>query len=499
MGMTYNDPYNGSPSSIGEEQFRDFFWKKKALIELQKEKFFSQQADVTGMPKNVGKRIKQYLYLPLLDDRNINDQGIDANGAITSQEVTIEMYPPDASGKSFGDADYAANMKALYFVGNHATVEATAALAAQSEVLDWAQAKLGTVYAALPAGSDSVRYAALILTGGGASSAFDLGYRFVTKATVNGAGNLYGSSKDVGTISGKMPVVSENGGRVNRVGFRRIELEGLIEQYGFFDEYNKQSMMFDSDTELRMHINREMLRGAHEITEDLIQIDLLNGAGVIRYAGTAITNSQISGEDGDVCEVTYQDLMKLSIDLDNNRTPKKTTIITGSGLTDTKVIPAARVMYIGSELIPTIEKMTNHFGKEAFIPLAHYAAAGSELNGEIGTVGHFRICVVPEMMHWAGAGATQTDANNQGYRVTNDRYDVYPMLVIGDKSFTTIGFQTNGKSFKFEIIHKPPGKENATYTNDPYGQTGFMSILWWYGLMILRSERIALIKTVAQW
>jgi N4-gp56 family major capsid protein len=31
--------------------------------------------------KNYGKKIKKYLYLPLLDDRNINDQGIDATGA----------------------------------------------------------------------------------------------------------------------------------------------------------------------------------------------------------------------------------------------------------------------------------------------------------------------------------------------------------------------------------------------------------------------------------
>ena len=47
-----------------------------------------------------------------------------------------------------------------------------------------------------------------------------------------GSGNLYGSSKDVGTVSGKLPALSEQGGRVNRVGMKRIELEGSIEKLG---------------------------------------------------------------------------------------------------------------------------------------------------------------------------------------------------------------------------------------------------------------------------
>jgi len=71
------------------------------------------------------------------------------------------------------------------------------------------------------------------------------------------------------------------------------------------------------------------------------------------------------------------------------------------------------------------------------------------------------------------------------------------MMVLGDSAFTTIGFQTDGKTTKFQIIHNPPGKEAADKT-DPYGETGFMSIKWYYGILLLRTERIALIKTVAE-
>ncbi len=249
-------------------------------------------------------------------------------------------------------------------------------------------------------------------------------------------------------------------------------------------------MDFDSDEELEMHVAREMLFGAHEITEDALQIDLINGCGVIRYAGAATTNATVTATD----EVTYGDLMRLAIDLDNNRTPKQTKIITGTRMVDTKVIDSARVMYIGSELIPLIKGMTDLHGNQAFIPVQHYAAGGTTLNGEIGTIDQFRIVVVPEMLKWEGAGADAT--GNATHYETGGNFDVYPMLVVGDGSFTTIGFQTDGKTVKFKITHKKPGEATAD-RNDPYGETGFMSIKWYYGCLILRPERLAVIKTAA--
>jgi N4-gp56 family major capsid protein len=384
--MQFKNPPT-TASTVGP-QITNEFYQKKALIEAAKEQYFTQLADVTSMPKNMGKKIKRYHYLPLLDDANINDQGINASG------VTI------------------AN------------------------------------------------------------------------------GNLYGSSKDIGTISGKMPALSETGGRVNRVGFKRKELEGTIEKFGFFDEYTQESMDFDSDADLMMHINREMIMGANEITEDALQIDLINSAGVVKYAGNATTNATVGADD----IVTYSDLMRLSIDLDNNRTPKHTKVITGSRMVDTKTIPSARVAYIGSELLPTFKAMKDLHNNAAFISVEKYAAGGTTLVGEVGSVDQFRLVVVPEMMKWAGAGVD--DTTNTCYE-TGNKCDVFPILVVGDESFTTIGFQTDGKSVKFKITHKAPGETTADRT-DPYGETGFMSIKWYYGFMALRPERIALIKTAAK-
>ena len=386
MARSYNDPAGGTPSQVGT-QFRTDHYVKKALIEARELQYFMPLADVTSMPKNMGKKIKKYHYLPLLDDENINDQGIDASGSVISD------------------------------------------------------------------------------------------------------GNLYGSSTDIGTIPGKLPTLTENGGRVNRVGFKRKELEGTIEKFGFFDEYTQESVDFDTDSELRMHVAREMLNGATEMTEDALQIDLLNAAGVVRYAGDATNDGEL--DDADV--VDYNDLLALHITLTDNHTPMKTKVITGTRMVDTRTVAGGRVLYIGSELQPVVEAMVDLHGKPAFTPIHQYAAGATPLNGEIGSVGYFRVVIVPKMLKWADAGAASPTAGFYG----STNYDVFPMLCVGNESFTTIGFQTDGKTVKFKIYNKPPGEENAD-RSDPYGETGFMSCKWYYGFMVQRPERLGLVKTVGQ-
>jgi N4-gp56 family major capsid protein len=469
MSRQFNAPPS-TPSDVGSQIVNEYY-QKQALIEARKEQYFTQLADVTSMPKNMGKKIKRYHYIPLLDLANTNDQGIDAAGAaLTTTNYTVQ-FP-----------------RLVMSVANASKAAAAAAinddLAAGTLCVAGADSSAGTGFATLTVTSLSAQY--LNLAKVTAIEAFNLGI-----VSLQNYGNLYASSKDIGTISGKMPALSETGGRVNRVGFKRKELEGTIEKFGFFDEYTQESLDFDSDAQLMEHINREMISGANEMTEDALQIDLIGAAGVVKYAGDATTNAEVGNAD----LVTYGDLMRLSIDLDNNRTPKHTKIITGTRMIDTNTLPAARVLYIGSELLPTIKAMKDLHNNPAFISVEKYAAGGTTLVGEVGAIDQWRIVVVPEMMKWAGAGADASgDANSYE---TNGRYDVFPMLAVGSESFTTIGFQTDGKTVKFKITHKAPGEATAD-RNDPYGETGFMSIKWYYGFMALRSERIGLVKTVAR-
>lgn len=274
--LNYNAPKEGQKSSIdgpGSDQMNTFYWIKKALIESRKEQFFMPLSSTLNLPKHFGKAVKVHEYVPLLDDRNVNDQGIDANG------VTI------------------AN------------------------------------------------------------------------------GNLYGSSRDVGTIVGKLPFLGENGGRVNRVGFTRLSREGSIHKFGFFTEFTQESLDFDSDDGLKEHLSRELMNGAVQLTEAVLQKDLLSAAGTVLYAGAAVSDATITGEvvpevPGTSPEipaslVNYKNLMRLDQILTDNRTPKQTKVITGSRNIDTKVIPGGRIAYVGSALVPLLKLMTDPFGNSA--------------------------------------------------------------------------------------------------------------------------------------
>jgi N4-gp56 family major capsid protein len=490
----YNDPVGGSPSTVGSQIRTDFFYRK-ALVEAAKETYFGQLADVRAMPKNMGKTIKQYHYMPLLDDRNINDQGIDADSVSTAADFIANVTVVSQSISLVAAA--ADGGLTYYYTGQDTGATIGAARIAADFLAE------GKVWAfAINEGLTAIDYDA-------AKTALEgVGWTVTVLNTVelySNRGNLYGSSKDVGTIASKIPALTEFGGRVNRVGMQRIELEGTLEKFGFFDEYTQESMDFDTDSELLMHITSESVKAANEITEDQLQIDLLNGAGTVRFTGNASSVGTLNGSTaaGDLEDtVVYDDLVKLSIELDNNRTPKHTKVITGSRMIDTKVVNAARYAYIGSELIPSFMRMTDYHGAKAFLPVAQYGAAGTIARGELGAVHEFRLIVVPEMMHWEAAGANVVDYTDEICMWSTDaagqeKVNVYPILVIGDGAFTTVGFQTDGKTVKFKITHKGPGKEIADRT-DPYGEIGFYSIKWYYGFMLLRSERLAVMKTVAE-
>ena len=516
--MIYNDP-NSSPSSISNsstsgEQFNLWKWHKKALIDIREKQYFGQLAKVRAMPKHMGKKIKQYHYIPLLDDRNINDQGLDASGAVIADTEYALQAPTELNNIPTTTEALEASFAAAHSSGDYVFitdssqwVELTADTAigydasttggvSGTELTDanikaLIEADTSGATATVTNNDIDLTSASLVYASEAAATivANIIGGSLVTQRS----GNLYGGSKDVGLITAKMPALTENGGKVNRVGFTRLTLEGSIVKQGFYSAYTKESMDFDTDDELMMHITAESLVAANEMTEDNLQLDLLNGAGVVRYGGVATQNSEITAEGSDASILTYEDLMRLWITLDNNKCPKSTKIISGSRMIDTRVVHSARYIYCGSEMLPTLYAMTDLHSLPAWKSVEEYADAGNIAMGEAGAIGQFRFIIVPEMMRWQGAGAAV--GTNPGYLATSERYDVAPLLVVGSDSFATIGFQTDGKTVKFKVIHRPP--ESGKDSSDPFEETGTYAIKWYYGSMILRSEWIAVIKTVA--
>ena len=357
---------DGTNSTVGT-QFNTFKYNKQAVIEATKKQFFGQMSGVLNQPKHFGKTVKKYLYVPILDDRNSNDQGINASGA------------------AYAD------------------------------------------------------------------------------------GSLYGSSKDLGVIASKMPALSEEGGRVNRVGMTRLDLEGTIENFGIFEEWTRDSMNFDTDDMLMTHLYREAGRAAGELNEDKLALDLYNAAGISIFAGGAATKTLVVKP----CEYAELELMEKT--LTENYCPMDTQIIDGSRNIDTKTVDGARYAHCSIDSRMSLQKMKDSFGEKAWTPARMYAAGGTLATGEKGAIEATRFIEVPEMPTVKGG--------------TGDTEDLGIILFIGSGSFTQIGFQSNGKTTKLEIITKKPSKETAD-RNDPYGKKGFYSINWWSGILVERSEWI---------
>ena len=404
----YNDPAGyrtgtATPSTIGP-QLVDFMFIKKALAEQAKEIVFSNMSSTIEIPKHTGTAIKRYVDVLMLDDKNINDQGIDAAGQ-------------------------------------------TGAL------------------------------------------------------SKNPNGNLYGSSRDIGVIADRLPALGEQGGRVNRVGFKRLTIQGTMQKYGFFYEFTQDALNFDTQADLLQNMSREAVRGATQLQEAMLQKDLLDNCGTVYVPGTGFadwdtdTATSLKASVDDTAIPTYKDFMKFKLMLDDLRVPGSTSMFTGTRYIDTKTIPSARFAFISNALLPMLEQVKDFNNQPAWVPVEQYAAGGYTHPKEVGKIGNFRFIVVPEALYWGGAGAAP--AQNSIHRATNNKLDVYPILVIGEDAFTTIGFQTNGRDGKIKVMTKMPGLETASF-DDPYGSRGFTSMQWWYGFLAQRPERLACMYTVAE-
>lgn len=426
--MIYNNPHwavsggnvvQADKSSIGEQLRLDIIMKQ-VMVDLRDQRYFTQMSGVYNLEKHSGKTIKKMHQIPLLDDRNVNQQGIDAAGT--------------AKGK------------------------------------------------------------------------------------FNANGNLYGSSLDMNTITKSAPTLTEIGGRVNRVGFTRQTIEGTVHRLGFFYEFTNEALTFDTDAAMLQHMGREAMEAAYLIQEDMIAMELINGAGHKYYTGAATSLATMTGEGAVAAHsvVTYKDLQRLAMALKEAKAPNRLAASRGSRIIDTKIIGSGYALFVHYDMENMLRDMKDAAGNQAFIPVEKYANGANTLNGEIGAIGQFRIISVPRMPRYEGVGAEDAGKDSTfrtsagklvadgGYGSNTDTsknyYDVYPLMAVASEAFTCLGFQASNMGGKgnFSMITKMPGAATASASDDPYGESGFTSIKWTHGMLIERPEWIAVINSICE-
>ena len=428
MSIKFNTGgFNPATSSIGA-QINDKFWSKVAIKEARKKRVFSQLGDKLVQPKNYGDKLVKYHELPIIHALNVNDQAIDANGV---KLVKDKWYAYDNAGAMTGSTS------------GYATKEL-------------AKAAAGT-----------------------------------TGSIKSGNGNLYGGDTDFAVIKGSFPALSEEGGKVNAVGMKRLTLEATVSEFGFHIPFTKKALEMDTETGLLARMSMEVGEAQGEIREKQIAVGLLSASELNRvYAGNASTIAEMGA--GDV--VSFQDIRGMEQSLKLARSPKQTKMIDGSTKIGTVVVGAGYAAYVPQELYPVLEDM-EHAGVRVWKPVESYAAAGTIMEGEIGKISATRFIEVEEMPKYAGAGASSTDAVDDAgadnMYTSGNKYDVFPILYVGSDSFGTIGFEG-------DVARVNTVMPTADAHNDVFGKKGAVAISWYFGMLIYRPERIRQILTTSK-
>ena len=486
--MAYNNPtVTNEQSDIGEQIRTDLF-ARKALDRLKNERHFTALGVSKDLPKHMGKSIKQFVYYPILSDENINSLGIDGSdsgtdfiryvggaGAIIDNKWTVWNSLTRVPLTTTADS-----RPADTFMGTIVGASQTKTIASDTKGTDIVMTAAGT-------NNETTQDWTVTMDGVVIASGLNRSQAALVKTPVivkQNSGNLYGGTRDTNLITDKLPKLNEFGGWKNRVGMKRKIITGSVFLNGYYLPLTKEGLDFDNDSELLERSINEVLETAHEITEDLIQSDLVNAAttkGTVFFAGSALTKGEVTSG------LSYNGLMKWGLALSKNRVPKKTTVVTGSRLTDTETIDGGWLAYISEDMIPTFMAMKDYHDERAWVPARKYAAASNLLPGEAGSIGPFRFIVNQQM---------QTSTNNAGEEIQS-------ILVVGEESFASINFMGNstngakGSKGRYTTQFVKPGSEEAKLL-EPFAQTGFFSINWYHGFMTLRNERLGIFWTKAE-
>ena len=478
MAMKFNKggyPVSPDNSTIGR-QINDKFWSRAAVIEAKKIKTFSQLGDRLTQPKHYGDTIVKYHELPILDKRNINDQGIDAGGLTMNgrDPKTGATYWYAFEGDGITRIVTGATVDKLNGTGaNQAfTTQALAQAAVDTKITYDAFLANGT-----PAPANPYATQAAAVTAAGTNGVVQ-----ATAGTVGqvktGDGNLFGGSKDIAVQNGSFPVLTEEGGMVNRVGMKRLVIEAKVAEFGFYMSFTKRSLEMDTEKGLLARYSKNIGEAQGDVREAQIRNALIGQSEQNRVlAGGAATISDI--DDTAASQLTFKDLRMMDKDLKDARCPKSTKLIDGSTKYGTATVGKARYVYVGMEALPTLEDM-EHKGKNVWTAVEDYAAAGTIAMDEIGRIGPFRFIEVEEMPAYAGQGKASTSTD---VYTTNGKVDVFPILFIGSGSFATVGFEG-------DVARVTTIMPKADAWNDVYGKKGAVSISWYFGMMYLHPEWI---------
>lgn len=346
----------------------------------------------------------------------------------------------------------------------------------------------------------------------------------------------YLASRDIATVNetlygtnGKGVIQQNNNGvrllegqlSGNKISPRFSTLTAKIETFGRTIDYTDDLELF-GDKGMIAWYHYQCGAAQAQDREDCIQLDLLATPNVL-YSGVATSKATlgegigegakdtITGRNAleDSYAINYSLIQKIKDKLRRYRVPPHKSIIAGSVKVGTKPIAPSYVAIVGPEIAHNIENVyrfiTSANIKYALIPVEQYANPSERMDGEIGAINGIRFVYSEQMMVDRASGAlVKTDTNDgkgdskytgsliySENKAGEKRFDVFPMLIVGEDGFATINL-TGGNNVQF--FQKRPGQVDSV---DNYGAYGFYSYKFRYAGIILRPERVLRVNVLA--
>jgi len=325
----------------------------------------------------------------------------------------------------------------------------------------------------------------------------------------------YLGKRDLATVSAKLAqtdgtgaALTEGVGAINQVTPTKVTVETELARYGYMIKYSDEIELFYND-DIQIKYREALGDLMNQTYEDLIQTDMLNGAGVVINAGGDITKDQIG--DGIGTDDSGAEAYKVSFDLIRkgvkalvrNRAQRNTEMVTGSTKIGTKPINKAFYAIVGPEVkydLETITRGSNAAEEFAYIPAYTYAFAGNLAQGEIGSMHDVRFIESEGAMVETGAGAEVPDGYAgqlaftgaaSGDDGTRGHFDIFPILFPTKGAFASLSLKGKGK------ITFHSGAPEDTNLINPHGTEGFFSANMFYAGLVLQPERLLRINVVA--
>ena len=217
-------------------------------------------------------------------------------------------------------------------------------------------------------------------------------------------------------------------------------------------------------------------------TSEAIRWGVVKNGTSVHLGGSPAATARSALTKGQVFTVAMQD--RITTRLMRNKAMMLEQILPPGPEFGTFGIEASYIGFSHTDLVPTLRNLARFSGdartdSTSFLPVARYGSRKMASKHEKGSFDDVRYIVSPDLEPYRGAGGAIQAGDKPEWYNTGDRYDVYPILVIGQEYAATVTLRPPRRGMRSAT---EPGvtptvlQPGVPRGGDPLGQRG--SIGW---------------------